>query len=176
MILYRTGDGRYPFFWEDTAQPAARWHATGEGPVQYLADTPNGAWAEFLRHEEIVSYADLAGVRRALWAVEVGEIHPELPAVGLAVTVGDVDTYEVCQDEARVMRGRGTTELNAPSAALLPGRAAGWHTDDGLHRAPARDGEVIVLFGARPGLEGWLVTAEGRPGVALLDDVRHFAT
>src|SRR5205823_2277822 len=31
----------------------------GDGPAQYFADTPVGAWAEFLRHEGITDEADL---------------------------------------------------------------------------------------------------------------------
>ena len=71
MIAFRHCDRRWPFLWESAVQPQARWHGEGEGPVQYLADTPDGAWAEFLRHEEITDEADLAGVSRALWAVSV---------------------------------------------------------------------------------------------------------
>ena len=66
MIAFRHCDRRWPFLWESAVQPQARWHGDGEGPVQYLADTPDGAWAEFLRHEEITDEADLAGVSRAL--------------------------------------------------------------------------------------------------------------
>ena len=43
MILFRHADPRRPFFWESSVQPAGRWHAAGDGPVQYLADTPDGA-------------------------------------------------------------------------------------------------------------------------------------
>ena len=64
MILFRHADPRFPFLWETASQPAGRWHAPGEGPVHYLADTPDGAWAEFLRHEEIRDPEDLAGIRR----------------------------------------------------------------------------------------------------------------
>ena len=71
MILFRHCDRRFPFLWESSAQPGARWHAEGEGPVQYFADTPSGAWAEFLRHEGVREEKDLGGIRRALWAVEV---------------------------------------------------------------------------------------------------------
>jgi hypothetical protein len=46
-MLFRHTDPRFPFLWESTDQPPARWHDRGEGPVQYLADTPDGAWAEF---------------------------------------------------------------------------------------------------------------------------------
>ena len=62
MILFRHCDRRFPFQWDAASQPAARWHADGEGPAQYLADTPVGAWAEFLRHEGITDEADLSGV------------------------------------------------------------------------------------------------------------------
>src|SRR5436190_1844945 len=71
MIAFRHADPRFPFLWESAAQPAARWHDDGDGPVQYFADTPNGAWADFLRHEAIVDPDDLATIQRAIWAVEI---------------------------------------------------------------------------------------------------------
>ncbi|MDP2388975.1 MAG: hypothetical protein Q8N52_01505, partial [Acidobacteriota bacterium] len=76
MIGFRQADPRYPFLWSDSGQPAARWHADGEGPAHYFADTPDGAWAELLRHEEIHDPADVATFRRALWAVELREDEP----------------------------------------------------------------------------------------------------
>jgi hypothetical protein len=72
MIAFRQVDGRYPFLWESAAQPAGRWHGEGEGPAHYFADTPDAAWAEFLRHEEITDEADLRTIRRQMWAVEIG--------------------------------------------------------------------------------------------------------
>ena len=59
MIGFRQVDARYPFLWEDSRQPEGRWHAAGDGPAHYIADTPDGAWAEFLRHEEITDPDDL---------------------------------------------------------------------------------------------------------------------
>ena len=64
MIVFRQVDGRYPFPWEDARQPAGRWHADGEGPAHCFADTPDGARAEFLRHEEISNPGDVQTVRR----------------------------------------------------------------------------------------------------------------
>ena len=58
MIVFRQTDHRYPFLWESAEQPPGRWHGAGEGPAHYCADTPDGAWAEFLRHEEIGDAAD----------------------------------------------------------------------------------------------------------------------
>ena len=83
MIAFRHADPRFPFLREHDTQPAGRWHAAGEGPAHYFSDTPDGAWAEFLRHEEITEIEDLAGVRRALWAVELGEEPPARPSLPL---------------------------------------------------------------------------------------------
>ena len=71
MLWFRNADTRFPFLHESSAQVPARWHGAGAGPAQYLADTADGAWAEFLRHEEISDPRDLAGISRNLWAVEV---------------------------------------------------------------------------------------------------------
>src|SRR5262245_42104774 len=73
MMAFRQVDARYPFLWEDDRQPAGRWHADGDGPAHYFSDTPDGAWAEFLRHEEITDHRDLATIRRQLWAVDIGD-------------------------------------------------------------------------------------------------------
>lgn len=174
MILYRHNDNRYPFLWEDASQPSARWHRLGEGPAQYFADTPAGAWAEFLRHEEITEEADLDGVTRAMWAVEVGEpdtVESELPEV---VARGGRDTYPACQDEAARLRAEGARGLKSKSAALADGRASGWRVELGFREGLAADGVTYVLFGTRPNLVGWLVVDRGRPPVELLTAVRPF--
>ena len=73
MIVYRHADTRLPFLWESSGQPAARWHADDEGPVQYFSETPDGAWAEFLRHEEITApSAALAAGTPSGWEVDGG--------------------------------------------------------------------------------------------------------
>ena len=129
MIVFRHTDRRFVFLWEGPDQPAARWHGEGEGPVQYFVDTPDGAWAEFLRHEEIVTSEDVATIRRALWAVEVPVPPDQTPGLPVAVLTGGPDTYEACRDEARRLRARGAVGFVAPSAALLNGgerMAGGW--------------------------------------------------
>jgi hypothetical protein len=164
MICFRNVDTRWPFLWEAAAQPPARWHGPGEGPAHYLADTPDGAWAEFLRHEEIRDPADLAGVRRHLWAVEVPDDEPyRVPRLPEAVLRGGLDTYEACRVEARALRARGASALRAPSAALVAGGAGGERVHGGVVPASERDGHVLVLFGGRPDLRGWLCAADGRP-------------
>ncbi len=177
MIAYRNADPRFPFLWEEGegSQPGARWHAEGEGPVQYLSDTPDGAWAEFLRHEDIRDPEDLVHVRRSLWAVDIGSEHlarAELPA---ETQTGDAGSYAACREEARRLRSAGSSGLTARSAALMPGAAGGWRVEAGLWPGPERDGQTIVLFGERPGLSGWRAAFEGRPDEALLAAVRYLS-
>lgn len=178
MLGFRHADARYPFLWEDARQPAARWHGAGEGPVQYLADTPDGAWAEFLRHEEIVDEADLLGISRLLWVVRVPDETVEQaaePALDPATLTGGESSYSACQDEARRLRAGGAIALRAPSAALQSGGAHGQVTAGGtLDDADPRDGQVWILYGVRPDLVGWAAGAAGTCQPRLLPLVRHF--
>ena len=160
MIVFRHADTRFPFLWESSDQPAARWHERGEGPVQYLSETPDGAWAEFLRHEEITEPSDLDGIARAIWAVEVPsqEGLPEA-LLGVDVVTGGPATYPECRAEASRIRGSGSRGLWAPSAALLPASPSGWRVDGGMRPGTARDERSLVLFGRRPDLTGWAACA-----------------
>ena len=172
MIAFRHADPRFPFLWEGAAQPASRWNDEGD-LTHYFCDTPDGAWAEFLRHEEISDPADVTTIRRALWAVEIGEppsLQPDLP---LAAMTGDPASWPACRQFARSHRDEADG-LIAPSAALQPGGARGWRVDQGMRPGPDRDGTVIALFGPRPDLVGWAAAAEGRPDEALLASVSHF--
>lgn len=177
MIVFRQADPRYPFLWSDSSQPAARWHGPGEGPAHYFADTPNGAWAELLRHEEISDPEDAATLRRAMWAVEIG--NGPLKAVSLNTTTltGGPDTYWACQSHARRLRARGARRIVAPSAALIPGGAAGREIVGGSERgARRRDGRVIVVFGDPDGTVGWKAVEAGAPPADVLPRVRHFSS
>ena len=167
---FRHCDPRFPFLWLAPRQPAARWHAEGEGPANYFADTPVGAWAEFLRHEGITEAADLAGVRRALWAVELPDSGYTTPSLPAATLFGNEATYPTCQDEARRLRAAGAVRLQVQGAALLPGCARGWAADPGTP-PPARDGLVWVLFGTTA-LTGWVAVQDGCPPAAVLPLVR----
>ncbi|MFF1254656.1 RES family NAD+ phosphorylase [Pseudarthrobacter sp. NPDC058329] len=173
MIGYRHGDRRYPFFWESPDQPPARWHAKGHGPAQYLANTPAGAWAEFLRHEEITEEKDLQGIARALWAVNIEDSTFSAPKLTDDALFGDERYYPECQAEAARLRKRGAVALQAPSAALYPGAACGCLVHKGVHDGPPADGQVYVLFGPRPTTVGWLIVDEGRPPASVLPLVRH---
>ena len=172
MIAFRHADPRLPFLREDTSQSPGRWNAAGE-LTHYFCDTPDGAWAEFLRHEEIDDPRDVATIRRALWAVEIGQppdVEPDLP---LDVLAGGPESWSECAEFAQQCRTE-VGGLAAPSAALRAGGAHGWRVDGGVRPGVARNGMVFVLFGPRPDLVGWAATVEGRPGEELLADVRQF--
>jgi hypothetical protein len=175
MIVFRQVDGRYPFLWEDPSQPAGRWHGDGEGPAHYFADTPDGAWAEFLRHEEITDPDDLATVCRQIWAVEIGDPPPDRPDLPLALLTGGIETYGKCQQEARAMRQRGARGLVAPTAALVSGGARALRVENGVHAAEPRDGLTVVIFGPPSDLRGWVAATEARPTTDLLDRVRPYS-
>jgi RES domain-containing protein len=176
MIVFRQADPRYPFLWSDVSQPAARWHGDGEGPAHYFADTPDGAWAELIRHEEITDPDDAATLRRALWAIEIGDEPLKAVSLPTRVLTGGVNTYRACQDHARRLRARGARRLVAPSAALLPGGASGHLVERGVERsADPRDGQVIVLFGAPGNLVGWKAVERGAPPPDVLRSVRQFS-
>ena len=169
---FRHCDPRFPFLWHDHTQPAARWHEQGQGPANYFADTPVGAWAEFLRHEGITDAADLPGVRRSLWVAmlpEDGYASPRLPDEDL---FGDETTYPTCQVEAARLRAAGAQRIEVRGAALLPGAARGWTADPALRPSSiARDGLVWVLFGGAD-LIAWIAVDGGSPPELVLPLVR----
>ena len=173
MIVFRQADPRFPFLWEAASQPSGRWHDEGEGPAHYFADTPDGAWAELLRHEEIVDAADLATIRRAMWAVDIGD-EPAAPVRLDRRTATADNSYAACQAYARRQRSRGIARLIAPSAALHPGGATGVRVENGERPAASHDGNTVVVFGAPGLMTGWQVVDKGSPPARILDRVRHW--
>ena len=175
MIVFRQVDARYPFLWDDPRQPAGRWHAEGDGPAHYFANTPDGAWAEFLRHEEITDPEDLLTIRRQMWAVEIGDPPAQTVDLPRHVMAGGPDTYARCQRRAATLRRLGATALAATSAALVEGGARGMRIDRGAAVADApRDGLVIVLFGSPASIIGWSAAVDARPSADLLPRVHHY--
>jgi hypothetical protein len=172
MIVFRSTDVDAPFLWESSAQPPARWHGPGEGPAQYFSSTPEAAWAEFLRRQEIRDPADLAGIERVLWTVDVAEPEPasdpDLPRARLMAT-----SYRACQAEAARLRSAGATRIVAPSAAVDAATPSGWRVEAGLRRGVRRTESTIVLYGSRPNLIGWRACAPGAPGTEVLTRVRY---
>jgi hypothetical protein len=176
-VWFRHADRRVPFLWEIEQQPPARWHAAGRGPAQYASDTPEGAWAEFIRHEGITERADLDGVSRSLWALEVELDDEQLdePSLPAATLTGDLSSYHDCQEEAERLRDDGATGLISPAAALLYGAACGEVVESGeLHPAQVKDGRTLCLFGTRPTLVGHRCVEGGQPPTRVLELTRQF--
>jgi RES domain len=174
MIVFRQTDARYPFLWEAASQPAGRWHAAGEGPAHYFADTPDGAWAEFLRHEDITDPEDVRTIRRQMWAVDIGDAAAEAVTTPASIVSGGLDTYARCQLDSHALRARGAQRLVAPSAALVEGGARGLCVDGGIKNSSPRDGKVLVLFGSPERLVGWIAAEAAHPSVDLLARVNHY--
>lgn len=173
MIVFRHADPRFPFLWESADQPPGRWHGPGEGPVHYFADTPDGAWAEFLRHEEITDPVDLDTVARALWAIEVGRLPTAVPALQPDALLGARTATRPAgpRQAGSGPVGSGAWSPRPPRSCRTP---SGFRTEGALQPGPPREERVVVLFGQLPGLVGWAACAIGRPRVDLLRRVRHF--
>ena len=99
MIAFRHADPRFPFLREDSSHPAGRWNAAGE-LTHYFCDTPDGAWAEFLRHEEIDDPQDLLTIRRALWAVDIGQPPSLQPDLSEQTLTGGSESWPACRQFA----------------------------------------------------------------------------
>jgi hypothetical protein len=173
MIVFRHADPRVPFLWEGDDQPEARWHKD-DGPAHYFSDTPDGAWADLLRHEDIRDPEDVATVRRAIWAAEIPDDEKAAePALPKKTLIGGTATFAACQQEAARLRANAATRIDAPSAALVAGGARGHRVSGGLRPAKPRHGRTIVLFGSRPDLVGWRAVHAGQPHPELLGRVRR---
>jgi len=172
MIGFRHADARYPFLWEGPEQPAARWHAAGDGPVHYFCDTPDGAWAEFLRHEEITDPKDLATIRHALWAVDLGHQQHAKPDLPQEVLTGGYASYAACRTRSepttRIGRRRTGSPFRRPTPRGGARLARGWRPST---RRVAGRGRLRPVR-ATPDLIGWRATAAGQPDQALLAAVR----
>jgi hypothetical protein len=175
MIVFRHAHPSFPFVWSKENVCEGRWNRANEGPVNYFADTPDGAWAEFLRHEEIREIEDLSYVRRALWAVEIPDeadvydVSAEAP-VSRDVLVGDPKSYAQCQQLKDAAMRKGFNMLKAPSAALARG-SRGVRVSGGTTRpGPVARETIFALFGDPCNCTGWMVVETGAPPRHLLED------
>jgi hypothetical protein len=169
--LYRQCDSRYAFLWASARQPEGRWHAPGDGPVQYLADSPDGAWAELLRHEEIREVDDVDGIARALWAVELADVPEARPNLDDA-TVRAIKTRmprAELKPSGFVMLGRGWS----PSRRRCAAAGRPWR---GGRRGQCLGGPTPCERGALgpPDLDGWLMVDGGALPSHVLTHVRYF--
>ena len=114
-------------------------------------------------------------IRRALWAVDIGDPPSDEPGLPPRTLQGGRESWLACQQAAQEHR-KHMNGIAAPSAALNSGAASGWRVDGGLRPGPGRDGKVFVLFGRRPDIIGWAAAIDGRPDRDLLPKVHNFQT
>jgi RES domain-containing protein len=105
-------------------QESGRWHREGEGLVQYLALSSDGAWAERVRYESIRTEARRLEDHRCLWQLLVMEEQiadlssfDAWEACGLDPTLA-VGDHAACQALASQLRAAEYRGVLSPSAAL----------------------------------------------------------
>lgn len=170
LVAFRWSNYDVPF-WARPNTRDGRWNRAHGEPTQYWSLSPDAAWAELIRHENLTTEAELDQVRMPFWVCRVptmhlvdlrGEAERERHAVTLDALVAD--DWEGCQRVLPTLVERAMGVI-APCAALPE------HAN-------------ITLFGARraikwstaPALASTVPTAKaaiGRPPDGLLARVRR---
>jgi RES domain-containing protein len=121
---FRSTDYDTPF-WATANTYPARWSKPEDGATQYLALDPRACWAEVARHEEITNDAELAMLRRPLWAIEVRDLtiadystFDRADAAGFPADALVEEDWTRCQVEGTRLRKLGYRGVASPSAAL----------------------------------------------------------
>ena len=121
---FRYADYDTPFWSRPNTLPG-RWHLPADGPTQYLSLSPEGAWAELIRREDLHTEGEVVEVRTKLWIAELnagnladyGNFETARVAGFDAGALVD-DDYSRCQQEGARLRSLGYGGVVAPSAAL----------------------------------------------------------
>lgn len=123
-VAYRWTDYDTPL-WSRPNSTAQRWNRTREAPTQYLSLSPEGAWAELIRTEDLTSVAQVRLVSMPLWALHVRETHvadyatfEKAEAAGFPSDALVNEDHERCRAEGTRLREHGFRGVLAPSAAL----------------------------------------------------------
>lgn len=180
VVAFRYASYDVPFWARANTLPG-RWHRVGDGPTQYWALNPDGAWAELIRHEDLTTAQDLRMVQMPMWTCRT--------PLAMVVDLCDPDTQErhgisaeqlissnwtACQDLGRTLRQTYRGVLS-PSA-VLPGhvnftmfgarRMISWDSRSSLASAvPA----ALVAIGRPPDDLLHRVHRPGRPAGRLFD-------
>lgn len=122
--FYRYSSYDVPF-WVRPNTTDERWHEVGEPPTQYLSSTPDGAWAELIRNENLRSEADLAFVQMPLWQAQIEQARvadygdfETAEKAGLNPEILISDNQTACRQEGKRLRELGFAGILYPSAAL----------------------------------------------------------
>lgn len=170
ITLFRYTDYDVPFWSRQNSRPG-RWHRRGDPPTQYWSMTPDGAWAELIRTENLRSEANLDLVRMPMWACRA-------PMIGL-LNLTDIDVQDAQGITEQELVGDDWTPCQALGGAI---RGAGTGV---IAPCAALDGHAnVTIFGARRAID-WrdrpalartvpaTVVAVGRPPAGLVERVRR---
>jgi RES domain-containing protein len=171
ITLFRYTDYDVPFWSRPNSRPG-RWHRRGDPPTQYWSMTPDAAWAELIRAENLRSEADLDLVRMPMWACRV-------PMVGL-LNLTDIDVQDAQGVSEPELVGDDWAPCQALGGTIRAATGAGV-----IAPCAALDGHAnVTIFGARRAID-WrdrpalartvpaAVVAVGRPRAGLVDHVRR---
>ncbi len=158
-------------FWARSNTRDGRWNYGGVDSTQYWSLTPEAAWAELIRHEDLQSEEDLDLVRMPFWVCRIPTVmlvdlrlRDERERRGISDDQLIDDDWRPCQDLAERLREHVRGVISP--AAALPEHAN------------------VTLFGARraidwhsrPALASAIPTSRaaiGRPPEGLVDHVRR---
>jgi RES domain-containing protein len=123
-VVFRYANYDTPL-WVRPNTNAGRWQAAGDPPTQYFCLTPEGAWAELARAEELRTERDLGLARTVIWAIEVSQAmivdystFDRAEAAGFPPEALIDDDWSRCQQEGKRLRDLGYLGVLAPAAAL----------------------------------------------------------
>jgi RES domain-containing protein len=112
-------------FWSRPNTLPGRWHLPEDGPTQYLSLSPDGAWAELIRYEQLQSEWEIAQIRTKIWVADLNIAHlvdystfEKAEAAGFDPDALVDEDYAHCQEEGARLRSLGYRGVVAPSAAL----------------------------------------------------------
>jgi hypothetical protein len=112
-------------FWVRANTTNERWHLSGDGSMQYLSATTDGAWAELIRNENLRSEPDLSLVAMPLWQAKIEQTHiadyhdfDTAERAGFNPEALIHDDQSACQEEGRRLRLAGFAGVLYPSSAL----------------------------------------------------------
>lgn len=171
LTLFRYSSYDVPFWVKPNTRPG-RWNLANEAPTQYWSMTPDAAWAELIRAENLQTEQELDEVRMPIWASRVpaaGLIDLGVDAtrerLGTSLAELSSEDWASCQQLGRELRHAGHLGVISPCAALEghwnvtifgPRRQIDWRDRPALARTvPAA------------------IAAVGRPPRGLLDRVRR---
>lgn len=170
LVAFRYSDYDVPF-WVRPNSRAGRWHVTGDPPTQYWSTTPDGAWAELIRAEELTREDELDLLRMPMWVCRIPclglvDLREAAAQQRLGLTAADLmsEDWSKCQEAAAELRGTARGVIT-PSAAI-----------DGASNVTLFGARRAIDFEHQPRLAAAVpsaVVAHGRPRPGLIPLVHH---